>query len=359
MKLHHFNTYFLLALLFGVGMVVFSIFQPFLTSIVAAAVLAALFQGVYAFFLKTFRNHAGWSAMATCLAIFLIIVTPLFAVLGIAAGEAGRAYQSIGAQGGIGHFVERSVAVIRAVPHSDLVFSDQALDTNRILGDIRSASQNLLGLLQAAYQGVMGFFIWVFVMFISLFYFLIDGKKAIAKVMSLSPLRDDYERLLIRKFVSMSRATIKGTLVLGIIQGAVVWFMFTVTGIPSPAVWGFITVIFSVIPFVGSGTIWLPAALIMLFLGHVWQGIFIIAFGSIVINIVEHVLRPRLIGKDTQMHPLIVFFATIGGLSYFGLSGFIMGPIILALFMALWDIYAVEFHDQLETFNKGEGVSLL
>jgi predicted PurR-regulated permease PerM len=359
MKLHHFNTYFFLALLFGVGLVVFYIFQPFLTSIVAAAVLAALFQGTYRFFFRIFRERAGWSAAATCLVIFLIIVTPLFIVLGIAVSEANSAYHSIGDAGGIERVVDLGVTALRSMPRSDILFNEQSLDTNRILSEVQQASRNILGILQAAYQGVTGFVIWMFVTFFSLFYFLIDGKRAVAKVMSLSPLRDEYEKLLIRKFVSMSRATIKGTLLIGLIQGSIVWLAFWIAGVPSPVIWGFVSVILSVIPMVGAGIVWFPVGLIMLSLGFIWQGVFILSVGLGIISTIDNVLRPKFVGKDTQMHPLLVFFATIGGIAYFGLFGFIIGPIVLALFMALWDIYAVEFRDQLKSFNEDDGVSRL
>lgn len=357
MKLLHFNTYFFLALLLGVGTVVFSIFQPFLTSIVAAAVLAALFQGTYASFLRIFGNRSGWSAFATCFVILLIIVTPLFIVLGIAASEANHAYRSIGETGGIENVVVRAVSVVRSIPYSNIFFTDQALDTNRILSEVQQASGHILDILQAAYQGITGFVIWVFVTFFSLFYFLIDGKRAVAKVMSLSPLQDEYEKLLIRKFVSMSRATIKGTILIGLIQGFIVWLSFWIAGVSSPVIWGFVSVILSVIPMVGAGIVWFPVGLIMLFIGSIWQGVFILLVGVGIISTIDNVLRPKFVGKDTQMHPLLVFFATIGGITYFGLSGFLMGPIILSLFMALWDIYAVEFHDQLEDFNRGGGSS--
>lgn len=357
MKLHHFNTYFFLALLFGVGVTVFFIFEPFLTSIVAAAVLSALFQGTYRFFLRIFRDHSGWSALATCLTIFVIIVTPLFVVLGISVSEAANAYHSLGEAEGLKQAVGKAVTSVKAIPHIGLVFNEQSLDTERILAEIQQASKNILVLLQAAYQGITSFVLWVFVMFFSLFYFLIDGKRALSKIMSLSPLRDEYEKLLIRRFVSMSRATIKGTLLIGMIQGALVWLSFWIASVPSPVIWGFLSVILSVIPMVGSAIVWVPVGLALLFLGYIWQGILVLSVGIGLISTIDNVLRPKFVGKDTQLHPLLVFFATIGGISFFGLSGFLIGPIIISLFMALWEIYAVEFRDQLASFNEGDGLS--
>lgn len=359
MKLQHFNTYFFLALLFGVGVIVFFIFQPFLTSIVAAAILAALFQPTYRLFMRIFREQAGLSAALTCFVIFLIIVAPLFIVLGIIVSEASGGYHSLGEAEGLKHVVERGVSTIRSIPHAGLFLSDQALDTDRIIAGVQQASGNIISILQAAYQGLTSFVLWVFVTFFSLFYFLIDGKRAVRKFMSLSPLSDEYEKLLISRFVSMSRATIRGTFLIGLVQGAIIWIMFAIAGVPSPAIWGFISVILSVIPMVGSGLVWLPAGIIFLFLGGIWQGTFILVIGLVVISTIDNLLRPRLVGKDTALHPLLVFFATIGGISLFGLAGFIIGPIIVSLFMALWEIYAVEFRDQLISYNRGNGETVL
>lgn len=354
MHLRHFNTYFFLALLLGVGVAVVFILQPFLTSIIMAAVLATLFRRPYGFFLRIFHGRVGWSAFATCILVFLVIITPLLIVLGVSFSEANATYHSIGEANGLRQIVERSVVSVRSIPHIGLVIDQQSLDTTRILAGIEQAGKNFFSFVEAAYQSVTSFVIWSFIMFFSLFYFLIDGKRVIAKIMALSPLRDEYDQLLVKKFVSMSRATIKGTLVLGVIQGMIVWFMFTVAGVPSPMIWGFVTVIFAIIPMVGSGMVWLPAGAIMLLLGNVWQGIFILGFGMIVITTVEHTLRPRLVGRDTEMHPLLIFFGTLGGLFVFGLAGFIIGPIVMSLFMALADIYAREFSGQLKRYNASE-----
>ena len=111
-------------------------------------------------------------------------------------------------------------------------------------------------------------------------------------------------------------------------------------------------IILSVVPSFGTAIVWLPAGLILLALGHIWEGTFVLAIGGGVISLIDNILRPKLVGKDTQMHPLMVFFATIGGLSLFGLPGFIIGPIIIALFLALFEIYGIEFRDQLKEYNE-------
>lgn len=352
MQAKHLNVAFFFLLLAAVGTVVFFIFQPFLTAIVAAAILSALFKGPYEKLSKWTRGSKGISAFLTCLLVIVIIVTPLFFVLTLAINEASTLYQSFAQESTLQSSIKETITGIQSIPVISKFVDSSAFDEERILTDIRQFSQNALGLLQAAYQSISHFVFWVFVMFFTLFYFLIDGKRAQASLMQLSPLRDEHDKLLITKFVSISRATLKGTMVVGVVQGFLGGLMFWITGIPSPAIWGVIMVLFSIIPMIGNAVIWLPAGIIMLLLGHIWQGVFILVVGTGVISMIDNILRPKLVGKDTQMHPLMVFFATLGGISLFGLPGFIIGPIIVSLFLALGEIYGIEFRSQLKEYNR-------
>lgn len=352
MQLKSLNVSFFFLLFSVVGIAVFFIFQSFLTAIVAAAILASLFKGPYHTLEKWFRGQRSISALLTCLLVVVIIVTPVLFVLSLVVGEANNLYSIVGQELALQKFVERVVVSIQHLPYSDVFLRDGVLNKEQILNDVKQFSQGALGLLQAAYFGITSFLFWVFVMFFTLYYFLIDGKKILRALTQLSPLRDTHDRLLAEKFISISRATLKGTMVIGAIQGLLGGVMFWIVSVPSPAIWGLVMVFFSIIPMVGSAIVWVPAAIIMFFLGQIWQGIFILAIGFGVISVIDNILRPRLVGKDTQMHPLLIFFASLGGISFFGLPGFILGPIIIALFMALSEIYSIEFRDQLKTYNE-------
>lgn len=352
MEFRSFNVYFFFLLFFAVGAVVFFIFQPFLTAIIAAAILTALFKGPYHYFERFTRGHRGWSSFLTCLLVIVIIVTPIFFVLSLAISEANALYHTLGEESALERIVDQTVETAHTIPYLSIFFDADTMNQDRILDDIKQFSQNALGLIQAAYQGITHFVFWVFVMFFTLFYFLIDGKKTLRFLMQLSPLRDEHDALLIKKFISISRATLKGTIVVGVIQGLLGGFTFWIAGIPSPAIWGLVMVLFSIIPMVGSAIVWVPAGIVMLLLGHIWQGIFILSVGAGIISVIDNVLRPKLVGKDTQMHPLMIFFATLGGISLFGLPGFIIGPIIVSLFMALGEIYGIEFKEQLKEYNQ-------
>ncbi len=350
MYLHHLNVYFFFGLILFVGATVFFLFQPFLSAIIVAAVFAALFQRPHQFFLKLFRSHIRIASFFTCLFIVFVLVTPVVATLSAVAGEANDFYHSFGEGKTAEIFIGGLVENLRSLPGTDTFFG-KSLDEKEILGSIRGLGENFVGILQAAYTSISQFVFFVFILFFTLYYFLIDGKKAISYVMRLSPLRDRHEKLLVEKFVSMSRATMKGTLVIGVIQGAIGWLLFWVVGIPSSVIWGVLMFLFSIIPMVGTGAVWFPAAIILFLSGQVWQGALVLGIGFGVISLIDNILRPKLVGKDTQMHPLLVFFATLGGISLFGIPGFILGPIVVSLFMALWEIYGMEFKKQLDSYN--------
>lgn len=351
MELKSLNVYFFFFILLSVGVVVFFIFQPFLTAIVAAAILATLFKKPYFLFEKWTRGYKGASAFLTCLLVFFLVVGPVFLILSLAIGEATNLYHTLSQGSVLENIINQTIERVHTVPYLNVLFDTQALNQESILNDIKQFSQNALGLLQAAYQGITSFIFWIFVMFFTLFYFLIDGKQMLGQLMNLSPLRDEHDRLLIKKFISISRATLKGTIVIGIIQGLLGGITFWIAGIPSPAIWGLVMTLASIIPMFGSGLIWLPAGIIMFLLGDIWQGVFIFSVGIGIVSVIDNVLRPKLVGKDTEMHPLLILFATLGGIAVFGLSGFIIGPIIISLFVALGEIYTIEFRDQLKEYN--------
>jgi predicted PurR-regulated permease PerM len=264
----------------------------------------------------------------------------------------GSAYQKIVANNNF--YQDRVSGIFEGIRSSQVVSSfslDNFLNQENISNSIQSAGGNAVMVIQKTYQNVVGSIIWIFVMFFSLYYFLIEGRKVVDKIMYLSPLRDKYEEELSHKFTSMTRATLKGTIIIGVIQGSLGGIMFWIAGVPSFVIWGVIMVILSIIPAIGSGLVWAPAGIILLFTGNIWEGIFVLLFGGIFISLVDNILRPKLVGNDTEMHPLLVFFATLGGLISFGIIGFIIGPVIMALFLALWEIYGKEFKRQLNKFN--------
>ena len=158
------------------------------------------------------------------------------------------------------------------------------------------------------------------------------------------PLGDERERALFAKFAEVSRAAVKGTLVIGLVQGVLGGTIFWLLGVESAVFWGSLMVIMSLIPVVGASLIWGPAALIMLANGAFYKALILVAFGILIIGLVDNLLRPVLVGRDTRMPDYLVLLSTLGGLTAFGASGIVIGPVIAALFLAVWVMFTQEFN---------------
>jgi predicted PurR-regulated permease PerM len=351
MQFKNYNVYFFFLVLAGISILTYFVIEPFIVSFLIAAILAHLFAPVYNFFLKIVKKN-GASSFLTCLLIALLIVIPILIVLTLVVDEIQRALNNFsvnpeGVKGTISALLEN----LKTIPFFENIDLEKNINQDSITIGVKSLSQNALAILQGTYSGVAHFVFVTFVMFFSLFYLLIDGKKLVKKIMQLSPLNDKYEKVLVTKFNSITRATIKGTIIIAIIQGLMGGVLFASAGVSSPVLLGILMTISSVIPSVGSGLVWLPVGILMMVSGYFVEGLVILLVGAFLISMIDNFVRPKLVGKDTQMHPLMILFSTIGGIALFGISGFIVGPIIMSLFVAFWDIYALEFKDQLEKYN--------
>lgn len=354
MKIKNLNTYFFIAMFGLVGYLTYQIYAPFIITIFVAAVLAVVFQKPYQKLLKITKNKEALSSAISCVAIFFIIILPVSFVLSLISAEIIDLSQQIrNPDSELYQTIEPALAQLEEIP----VIQDYIQDPKTILEDERvtsaasQVSQIAIKYITSLSQSVASIAGLVVIMFFSLFYFFIDGKKAVKKLMQISPLADKHEEQLIQKFTSMTRATLKGTVALGLIQGLMGGFAFLVTGVNSLALWTVIMVFLSIIPLVGAPVVLFPASLIMLATGNIWQGIFLLIATGVVSG-ADNILRPQLVGKDIEMHSLLIFFSTVGGIAAFGVLGFIIGPIIMALFLTFIDIYQLEFKEDLKKYNK-------
>jgi predicted PurR-regulated permease PerM len=192
------------------------------------------------------------------------------------------------------------------------------------------------------------------VMLFTMFYFFIDGERILNRLRYLSPVRDEYQNIILNRFLLISRATIVGTILIGIIQGSFGAITLLVFGIKSWLLWGFIMVVLAIIPMAGTWIVLIPAGIIQIITGNLWRGIGIILTSIIIVSNIDNLIRPRIVGYGAKMHDLLIFFSTLGGLSLFGVTGFIVGPIIASFFITMVDIYELEFHSNQELFDKHE-----
>ncbi len=187
-----------------------------------------------------------------------------------------------------------------------------------------------------------------------------DGDKLIRKILYYLPLNSDDENLMLEKFTSVTRATIKGTMLIGILQGGLAGGAFAVAGIDNAVFWGTVMAVLSIIPSIGSALVWIPAAIILIMQGSVAGGVGLLMFCGVVVGSLDNVLRPILVGKDTKMHELMIFFGTLGGIMMFGITGIFIGPLIASLFVTIWELYGLAFSDYLpEVYSRKQAVDTI
>ena len=334
----------------------------FLMPVFWAAVLATVFFPLQRRYVARLGGRRSLAALATMLTIIAIVVVPLFFVGLAMSREAVYLHDQI-TSGAIDlHAPLRFLR--RVTPLASEYLGGFGIDVDGLVQRLSSSaiavSQFIASRALGIGQDVLRITALFFLMLYILFFFLRDGSRLVAMLIRALPLGDARERELLAKFADVSLATIKGTLVVGVVQGAIGAVLFWAVGIPAPVFWGSLMAVFSVLPAVGPGLIWLPAALILFAMGEFVKAIVLIAAGVLVIGLVDNVLRPVLVGRDTQMPDYLVLLATLGGLAVFGVSGFVIGPVIAAFFLVVWEMFAQEYaektvpHDPVSTTEADE-----
>ncbi len=348
-----FRKAFLLLLLAVITAAFVAMVRQFLMMLLLAAIFSGLTYPIYERLVRLFRGRRGLASAATLLLLLLVIGGPALTLAGIVAGEAFRITETVrpwvqGWAENPGELFDRW----RALPGIEYLepYRSQLLTK---AGELVGALGNFLfeGL-SAGTRGTLSFFVQFSLMLYTMFFFYLDGPKMLRKILWYMPLPHEDEERMVEKFVSVTRATLKGTLVIGVIQGALGGIAFAVVGIQGAVFWATVMVVLSVIPGIGIALVWVPAAIILASSGHVGAAIGLAAFCGLVAGSVDNVLRPRLVGRDVEMHDLLILFATLGGILLFGLVGFIIGPILAAVFVTVWDIYGVVFRDVLPPVGR-------
>ena len=325
-----------------------SMIQQFLMVILISGIFAAMLQPIYQRFNRWFRGRNNLSSAMTLLFIFVVILLPLLGILGLVAGQAVSISKTVKP------WVEQQIQQPGAL--TETLQSLPLYDTIESYGDVimEKAGEVVSKLSSILFEGVstatlstFNFFFLFFIFLYVMFFFLKDGKLILEKILYYLPLTDQDETRLLNRFTSVTRATVKGTLVVGIIQGGLAGLAFWIFGIDNALFWGTIMIVLSIIPVVGSSIVWIPAVIILAGMGHYGKAIGLALVCGLVVGSVDNVLRPRLVGKDTQMHELLILLGTLGGIGMFGIIGFIIGPIIAALFVTVWEIYGETFKEYL------------
>ncbi|CAN5648476.1 AI-2E family transporter [soil metagenome] len=344
-----FRTAFVLILVLGVSALFIAVAWPFLKPLLVGAMFAGLSRPLYGWLTRVLGGRKSLAAALTLLAVFLLIAGPISAFLGLvvrqALGISEHAIPWVQQQfGGASAFnahdwlVQRFPSLAEYVP-----------DQTQIMDSLGNAAKSVGGGLVAGVSrftaGTATFLLNLFVMFYAMFFFLRDGRKIIEKIFYYAPLRHADEMRVLDRLNSITRATIKGTLVIGAIHGALAGLGFWVAGIEGAAFWGTIMAILSIVPGIGAALIWIPGVIYLYLTGQSLAATLLLVWCAAVVGTVDNILRPILVGKDAKIPDLLILVGTLGGLFLFGPIGFIVGPIVCGLFLTVWEIYGTTFKD--------------
>ena len=334
----------LIVLLIAVSLAFGLILWPFYGAILWATVLAIVFAPLYRRLSISIGQHRNLAAIASLLIIVTLVILPLTLTAASLLQEATNLYETIEAgQTDFGQFIQQ---VINALPTwaTDLLdrlgLTHLSEIQSRLSAALVQGSKIIAAQALSVGKGTANFVVSLFLMLYLLFFFLRDGATLSARIREAIPLPPEQKRELFTKFTIVTRAMFKGTLLVAVMQGALGGFIFWVLGIHAPVLWGVVMGLFSLLPAVGAAVVWLPVAIYFLATGAIWEGVVLIAFGAFVIGLVDNLLRPFLVGKDTELPDFVVLISTLGGIAIFGLNGFVIGPVIAAMFIAVWDIFS-------------------
>lgn len=320
------------------------ILWPYYGAVLWGTVIAILFAPLYRWLAKAMTGRRNLAALATLLIILVMVILPLALVAASLAQEAADVYRRV--QSGELNFCRYMRQIVDALPAWATGLLDRFGLANlgqvqeRLSGAMAKGSQFIATQALNIGQGTFDFFVALFVMLYLLFFLLRDGDALTKSIRNAIPLRDEQRRALLEKFTTVVRATVKGNIVVALAQGALGGLIFWILGINAPMLWAVLMAVLSLLPAVGAALIWGPVAIYLLASGAVWQGAVLIGYGVLVIGLVDNVLRPILVGKDTKMPDYVVLISTLGGIAIFGINGFVIGPLIAAMFMACWAIFA-------------------
>jgi predicted PurR-regulated permease PerM len=345
------RTAFVLLLVVAVTVLFLAVTWPFFKPLLLGALLAGLFHPLYRWITRLVGGRRSLGAGVTLLVLLVLGLGPISAFLGIVLQQAltmsDQAIpwlnQHLGAASTFNvqeWLVQKFPALAKYMPSQEQLLAQVGTAA-------KTAGAFLVAFASRMTATTAAFLLNLFVMLYAMFFFFRDGDKILERIFYYTPLSDEDETRMLTQFASITRATVKGTLVIGIIQGALAGVAFWVAGIEGAALWGTIMTILAIIPGIGAALVWVPAAIILFVTGQHLTAILLATWCAAVVGTVDNFLRPMLVGRDAKMPDLLILIGTLGGLFLFGLIGFIVGPIVCGLFLTVWDIYGTTFREVL------------
>lgn len=348
---------FLLILLGLVLIGCYFVFRPFLTEILVAAILVSIFYAPYLKLTNFLKGRQNLAALLMCLFLVMLIIIPTVRLVIYAGQQSVTAYAQA-----VNFFNSHSInGVIQPSALPDKLFGsfnlaqyyDNQTFKNIFLDILKQSSNWLLSGATMLVKGTTSFIVSLFVIIVTMFFFFVDGKKMLERLMYLSPLPNAYDKEIFQKFRTVSYTTILSTFVTASAQGLVGAIGFAVVGFPAFLA-GVIVALLSLLPYLGSMIFYVPVGLYYLLVGKIWQGIFILLWGAIIIGNIDNIIRAYMIKGKAQVNPIFVVFSILGGIVLFGFWGVVLGPLIISIAVTIFHIYELEFCDSLDGGGNAE-----
>lgn len=346
---YRFRHGFLIAFVIAISAAFLAMVWTFALTILMAAIFAGLSYPSYRRLHDQMGGRAAPAAVATLVLLLVLVLAPLLVVLAAGANEALRITQTVGPR--LQALVDEPGAFegrLRGLPLYVYVEPYRQEILTKIGELVSGTSAFLFSALSATTRATALFLFHFAVLIYTMFFCLIDGPRLLRGILGYLPLAETDKARMLDKFVSVTRATLKGTILIGAAQGLLGGLAFWVVGIDGPIFWGTVMTVLSIIPGIGGALVWVPTAIILAVTGEVWRAVGLALFCALVVGSVDNLLRPRLVGRDTQMHELMIFFSTLGGLSLFGATGFILGPVLAGLFVTACEMFGVTFRREID-----------
>jgi predicted PurR-regulated permease PerM len=318
-----------------------AVIWPFLNIIALAAILAILFLPLMHRIERKVKSKS-LAAGSTVLIFVLILVIPIALFGQILFSEISGIARDINS----GALTINEDQIIQSLPEPARA---SVANLTASLSDLGAKyTSNIFASFVAVISNIASFFISVFLLLFTMYYLLRDGHKIKEVVMDISPIADSQEHILFKKVVTSINGVVKGMFLVSLVQGVVATVGFFIFGLPNPILWGLVTILAALVPTVGTSIVIIPAVIYLLITGNTGQAIGLAIWGAIAVGLIDNFISPKLVGSQVKLHPVMVLFAVLGGLHLFGFLGFLIGPILMAIFVALIEMYRTDFKSYLE-----------
>lgn len=336
-KSHHTGELVFFWLMFAaVGYLAYGVMSPYVTSLFLAVVFGIVFAPLHRIFRKLFKHHENISAFFTVLVAVVVVLIPVVYIGVVMSREVLALYASLSQPGGAGFDIDAYTGMIEGYIRPWVPGFELHADVTSYLKTVLSWVANNLNIF---FSSVVAWMLDAFIIVVAMFFLYRDGRTLHAFAVKWSPLADDYDETIIGKLEVAVTSVVKGSLVTAVIQGALVSIGFMIFGVSNPVLWGVVSAIFALLPLVGTGLIVLPASAYFFFEHQYLPALLLTIWWALAVAIVEHVIKPILMQRDMDIHPFAILLSVLGGLVFFGPVGFLAGPIVIAFFFALLDIY--------------------